>query len=110
MVQVIYNVELKKVLDILLMSLPGVRTGKMFGYPAYYVGKKLFACVYENGVGLKLPASQVTILLDGQTYTPFQPMGRHVMKEWVQINRAEPADYQLDEALFAASVEFVGKA
>jgi hypothetical protein len=36
--------------------MPGVVVGTMFGYPAYYVNKKLFACLYEEGIGIKVPA------------------------------------------------------
>jgi hypothetical protein len=52
-----FNPNHKIVLDNLLLSHPLVRAGKMFGFPAYYVGKKLCICLYEDGVGIKLPAS-----------------------------------------------------
>jgi hypothetical protein len=109
MSQISFNPEHKKVLDALLLPMPIVRAGKMFGFPAYYVGKKLFASLYENGVGLKLPAETVSALLDGQTFIPFQPLGRRVMREWVQICRADSAGYTADLDLFRASIEFVGK-
>jgi hypothetical protein len=48
-----YIPEHKAVLDDFLLTLPGVHAGKMFGYPAYYVNKKLFACVYGEGVGVR---------------------------------------------------------
>jgi hypothetical protein len=38
-----FNIEHKKVLDEFLLKTPGVVSGKMFGYPAYYIQKKLFA-------------------------------------------------------------------
>jgi TfoX/Sxy family transcriptional regulator of competence genes len=37
----------------------------MFGYPSYYVGGKLFACIYENGLGLKVPESMAEELVIG---------------------------------------------
>jgi hypothetical protein len=55
-----YNQRIKKILDSFLLEFPGVTSGKMFGYPAYYAGKKLFACVYENGVGIKVPEDLLT--------------------------------------------------
>ena len=36
-----FNPEHKAVLDDLLLDNPLVRPGVMFGFPAYYVGKKL---------------------------------------------------------------------
>jgi hypothetical protein len=107
MSRVQFNPTHKQVLDSILLANPLVRAGKMFGYPAYYVGKKLFACVYEDGLGLKLPAEKVRTLLDGGTFIPFQPMGRRVMREWVQICRSDSAAYAMDEDLFTASIEFV---
>jgi hypothetical protein len=59
-----FNPNHKIVLDNLLLSHPLVRAGKMFGFPAYYVGKKLCICLYEDGVGIKLPASSVARLLE----------------------------------------------
>ena len=47
--------EHKAVLDDLLLGDPRLRPGKMFGYPGYYAGEKLCICLYEGGVGLKLP-------------------------------------------------------
>lgn len=45
----------KTILDSLVLNMPGVEEGKMFGYAAYYVGGKLFACLYGAGVGVKVP-------------------------------------------------------
>lgn len=50
-----FNADIKGVMDSMLLDMPQVKPGKMFGYPAYYVKGKMFACVYENGVGLKVP-------------------------------------------------------
>ena len=107
--KVSFNLEHKVFLDSHLLPIPNVHAGKMFGYPAYYVGKKLFACVYEEGVGIKLPAEIVSSILDGNTYVPFQPMGRHIMREWVQICRNISSEYQSDINLFTASIEFVSR-
>jgi hypothetical protein len=57
------NSNHKTVLDNLLLSHPLVRAGKMFGFPAYYVDRKLCICLYEEGVGVKLPAPSVVWLL-----------------------------------------------
>ena len=50
-----YVPEHKVVLDEMLINNEFVRPGKMFGYPAYYVGKKLCICFYEEGIGVKIP-------------------------------------------------------
>jgi hypothetical protein len=38
---------------------------------------------------------------------PFQPGGMASSREWIQINRAEAAEYEKDLQLFRASLEFV---
>jgi hypothetical protein len=103
-----FNAEHKKVLDPLLLHLPHVTAGKMFGYPAYYVYGKLFACVYGEGVGIKVPEDVAIQLLSRENVVPFQPMGKPKMREWVQINRSLSEDYKHDQDLFQCSVQFVG--
>jgi TfoX/Sxy family transcriptional regulator of competence genes len=102
------NPEHKKVLDAMLLHLPGVTAGKMFGYPAYYFHRKLFACVYGDGVGVKVPEDVATRLLSEEEVVPFQPMGRPKMREWVRINRTTSEDYRLDLDTFLCAIEFAG--
>ncbi len=103
----VYDEEIKDMLESFLLDIPIVVPGKMFGYPAYYVNKKLFACVYGNGVGLKVPSDMAEKLLKKEGIIPFTPMGRKKMREWIQINRQSPQDYLLDRAIFERSIEFV---
>ena len=103
-----YNSKHKEVLDSFLLENPKVTPGKMFGYPAYYVGGKLFASFYEDGVCVKVPESLTNELLEREYIEPFQPMGRK-MREWVQINRHNSEDYLKDKDLFDASIKFVSK-
>lgn len=107
MTKLLFNPDHKAVLDALLQQLPGVTSGKMFGYPAYYVHGKLFACVYGDGVGVKVPEETANSLLANLHIVPFQPMGKPKMREWVQINRASSADYKLDEDTFLCAFRFV---
>ena len=103
-----FNESYKTALDGLLLGFPGVRPGKMFGYPAYYAGEKLSICLVEDGVGLKLPADRVAVLLAEDPRTsPFQPLGRPKMREWLQINPESPEDLEAYLPVFEASVQFV---
>lgn len=99
----------KAVLDSLLLKMPSVVDGKMFGYPAYYANGKLLACIYGEGVGLKIPEEIANKLLSEDHVVPFQPLGKSKMRECVQINRARSADYQKDINVFRSSVEFVSQ-
>jgi TfoX/Sxy family transcriptional regulator of competence genes len=107
MTKAAFNSDHKAVLDALLLHFLGVTAGKMFGYPAYYVHGKLFACVYGDGVGVKVPEETANSLLAMAHVVPFQPMGKPKMREWVQINRTSSADYRLDEDIFRHAVRFV---
>ncbi|WP_299428071.1 hypothetical protein [uncultured Meiothermus sp.] len=100
-----FNPEHKAVLDDLLLGHPHIRPGKMFGYPAYYVGRKLCICLYEQGVGVKLPEQEAAKLLekDGNT-VPFRPRGKPKMREWVQINLGRSEDYRQYESVFDKSI------
>lgn len=99
----------KAILDSLLLNMPGVAEGKMFGYAAYFVNGKLFACIYGDGVGIKVPEDVAKKLLSGKRAVPFRPLGKPKMREWIQINRAKPADHRKDLDILRASVEFVGR-
>ncbi len=102
-----FNQQHKKILDSFLLKIPGVVPGKMFGYPAYYVGRKLFACLYEEGVGIKVPETLANELIGKKGIFNFQPMGRAKMREWIQINRRNSEDYLKDQDIFISSIEFV---
>jgi hypothetical protein len=103
-----FNPNHKTVIDNLLLPHPLVRAGKMFGFPAYYADKKLCICLYEQGVGVKLPAATVARLLESDPNAiPFQPLGKPKMREWVQINLDNSEAYVQYESVFHESILFV---
>ena len=55
-----YSSDLKLFLDEFVDAHRGVRLGKMFGMPALYAGRRLFACVSEDGLVVRIPADIVT--------------------------------------------------
>ena len=102
-----YHLDIKTVLDSFLLASELVTPGKMFGFPAYYVGKKLFACVYENGVGLKVPAETAARLIGAEGVSPFIPMGRRQMKEWIYLTHPTADAFLEDRGLLESSAEYV---
>lgn len=100
-----YRPEVERVVADLVTDLSGVRPGKMFGFPAFYVERRLFACIYGEGVGLKLPEETIRDL-HGPHIAPFQPYGRPPMREWIEIRRARATDYHLDADLFRQAATF----
>ena len=107
MSSVYFSSAVKDALDSILLSVEIVAPGKMFGYPAYFIGKKLFACVYEDSVGVKLPFALANSLIGRDGIAPFVPMGRHRMKEWIQLTRKSPGEYEQDREIFEKSIEYV---
>jgi hypothetical protein len=98
----------KALIDALLLKLPGVSARKIKGLDAYFVSDRMFACISGPGIGLRLPAATATELqFSRDNVVPFQPAGMTSSREWIQIDRADAADYEKDLELFQASLEFV---
>ena len=106
MVKAQFNLNHKEVLDTFLLDMPFVKPGKMYGHPAYYVGGKLFASLFMEGVCVKVPEKLKNELLNGKEIVPFEPMGRK-MREWILINREKSEDYLKDKEIFEKSLEYV---
>ena len=68
---------------------PSVRGGSMFGCPAAYRGRKLAACVYGSGVGLKVPEAVAKSAIASGRAVPFTPYGKSQMREWIMIRPHE---------------------
>src|ERR1700704_1485239 len=98
----------KAQIDAVLLKLPGVVAKKINKLDAYFVGDRMFACISGEGVGLRLPGATATELqFSRDNVVPFQPAGIGATREWIQIDRADAADYEKDLELFKASLEFV---
>ena len=98
----------KAQIDAVLLKLPGVMTRQINGLDAYFVSDRMFACISGQGVGLRLPVATATELqFSRDDVVPFQPRGLGTSREWIQIDRADAADYEKDFELFRASIEFV---
>ena len=98
----------KAQIDALLLKLPGVSARKINGLDAYFVSDKMFACISGDGVGLRLPVATATELhFSRDNIVPFQPGGTTSTREWIQINRADAAEYEKDLELFQTSLAFV---
>jgi len=95
-------------IDALLLKLPGVIGKKINGLDAYFVSDKMFACISGDGVGLRLPAATATELqFSRDGIVAFSPGGMSSTREWIQINRADAADYAKDLELMQTSIDFV---
>ena len=98
----------KAQIDAVLLKLPGVSTRTINGLDAYFVSDRMFACISGQGVGLRLPVATATELqFSRDDVVSFQPRGLGTSREWIQIDRADAAEYEKDLELFRASMEFV---
>ena len=98
----------KSQIDAVMLRLPGVVAKKINGLDAYFVGDRMFACISGDGVGLRLPVATARDLqFSRENVGAFQPAGLPSSKEWIQINRADAADYEKDLDLFQAAHAFV---
>ena len=97
----------KSQIDEVLLNLPGVRARKISGLDAYFVDDKMFACISGNGIGLRVPAATaIELQFSRGNVVPFQPGGMASSREWLQIDRADAADYEQDIEVFRPSLEF----
>ena len=98
----------KAVLDSLLLEIPGVVSAEMTGLPAYFINKRMFACICNGGVGLRMSFSAATELRFSRgDVEAFLPKGLSGTREWIQINHADSEDYRKDLGIFLSSIEFV---
>ena len=101
----------KAQIDAVLLKLPGVKGKKLNGLDAYFINDRMFACISGNGIGLRLPVATATELqFSRENVVAFQPGGMASSREWIQIDRADAAEYEKDLELFRASLEFVAGA
>src|SRR5262249_32740422 len=100
----------KSQIDAVLLVLQGVVGKKMGKLDAYFVNDRMFACISGEGLALRLPQATVTDLQFSRgDVQQFQPGGLSAgaTREWIQINRADAADYAKDLELIKSSLEFV---
>jgi len=96
----------KLVLDEMLLKLPGAKAGKMFGFPGYWTGGKLFACLFGSGVGFKLTPQRAAEVLKKPGFIPFTPRGRK-MAAWVMVKPRRAAELRRLKPLFHESLDYV---
>ena len=56
---------------------------------------------------MALMSPREPLLVKRDNVVPFQPGGMASSREWIQINRADAAEYEKDLELFQSSLDFV---
>lgn len=101
-----FSAKHKKVLDEMVLPIPGVKAGKMFGLPGHCVGGKTFACVREDGASLKVPEKIRGEFPKRRGVEHFVPMENGPMKEWVLVTRKNSRDHMKLEDAFVSAIEY----
>ena len=98
----------KSQIDAVLLKLPGVVAKKINGLDAYFVSDRMFACISGEGVGIRVPVATARELqFSRDNVSGFQPAGLPASKEWVQVDRADAADFERDQEVIQAAFDFV---
>jgi len=98
--------EVLAALEAALADTPGIKRRPMFGCPAFFAGRRMFACVYGDQVGLKLPAARVEELLQSG-YVPFRPIGKPPMREWAAAPRELALSFADEPAVVLEALRFI---
>ena len=100
----------KAQLDALLLAIKGVEARKIKGLDAYFVSDKMFACVGDKGIGLRVPVAMATELqFSREGIGPYSPGGMASTREWIQIERENPADHAKDMDLVQQALDYAKK-
>ncbi|MBI5960812.1 MAG: MmcQ/YjbR family DNA-binding protein [Chloroflexi bacterium] len=101
-----YHPDHKPAVDALLLALPDVSTGQMFGHPSYKIAGKMFAALMLEGIILKLPKETISDLLQRENVSSFAPGGTP-MTGWVLIEIATPEGYAAYQSYYVQALEYV---
>jgi TfoX/Sxy family transcriptional regulator of competence genes len=101
-----YRDDVLAAITDLLAERPEATPRAMFGHPGFAVGGKMFACLYEDGVAVKLPEAAAQAAVSRPGVQPFRPYGKS-MREWVLIVHDDLAAYASDLDLFEAAIAHV---
>ncbi len=98
-----YREELRAALEEMLEGTHDTRPGLMFGFPAFYAGDKLVACVYGAGIGVRVTPEEATEIR-GEATPAFEPYGR-IMKTWAFLEPAVAEDLRAEAPVFEAAMD-----
>ena len=95
--------------DRYFLSGGGFAKRRTFGCPSYYAGRRMFAFLYEDALGIKCDPALVSAKVseDADRYRHFNP-GDGVMRNWLLIVRPEADEYEEELPLIESAMESFG--
>lgn len=90
-----YREEIVEVLKEMMHGVPDVKIGKAFGYPALKVGRRIFAFVGGDGLGIKLGAARVQELIESDpAIFRVMEVGEGILwKDWLSVEYEDAEEY-----------------
>jgi hypothetical protein len=82
-VAIAYRADLQPFLTEFIEQHRGLRMGRMFGLPAGYAGRKMFVCLVEDGLIVKLPLTLAKDQLRAGKAAAFVRRGRP-SRSWIK--------------------------
>lgn len=96
----------KILLDHFFCGDEAVRPGHVFGCPAYFVGRTMFACLYEGRLGLRVPEDVANEARGRDGISDFRPRGKTKMREWIQLEFQSQEQLRAHDALMANALHY----
>jgi hypothetical protein len=103
-----HNAALLVALRIVACRYDVVAERKFFGCPAFFVKRRMAACVHGERIALRLPQLSVAALMKTPGCSSFQPYGRGPMQRWLAFEASSPALASLED-LFQEAVSFANE-
>jgi TfoX/Sxy family transcriptional regulator of competence genes len=75
-----YRDDVLTAVSALLDGRPEATPRKMFGHPGFAVGGKMFACLYADGVAVKLPEATAQVAITRPGIEAFRPYGKSMRR------------------------------
>lgn len=102
--------DVREVVADMLEGRGDVRAGQMMGLPTWscVANRKMFIGVHGGGINLKLPKERVEqLLVERPNETSRFKPGERVMSGWVQIDHANPEDFEAEAGLIEEAIAYV---
>ncbi len=91
-----------------LFSYPDIRESTMFGGPAFFVGRRLVACIAGDRVAVKTDGDLAASLLNDGKAIDFEPVPNPGLQGWIAV-RLGDLDAETTSSLFSSAVELASK-
>jgi hypothetical protein len=105
-VAIAFRADLQPFLAQFIEHHRGLRIGRMFGRPAGYAGRRMFVCLMDDGLIVKLPAHVAKEELRGGKAAPFTRTGRP-SRSWIKYTPRHARDAERLAPILEVAARYV---